>query len=26
MNYRPGRTMAVMVQVRPRFEGYASRY
>jgi uncharacterized protein YcfJ len=25
MNYRPGRTMAVMVQVRPRFEGYASR-
>jgi uncharacterized protein YcfJ len=25
MNYRPGRTMAVMVQVRPRFERYASR-
>ena len=26
MNYRPGRTMAVMVQVRPRFEGVASNY
>ena len=26
MNYRPGRTMAVMVQVRPRFESVASRY
>jgi uncharacterized protein YcfJ len=26
MNYRPGRTMAVMVQVRPQFEGVASRY
>jgi len=26
MNYRPGRTMAVMVQVRPRFEGVASTY
>ena len=26
MNYRPGRTMAVMVQVRPRFENVATRY
>ena len=26
MNYRPGRTMRVMVQVRPQFEGMASRY
>jgi len=26
MNYRPGRTMRVMVQVRPMFEGMASRY
>ena len=25
MNYRPGRTMRVMVQVRPQFEGMASR-
>jgi uncharacterized protein YcfJ len=25
MNYRPGRTMAVMVQVRPRFEDVATR-
>ena len=25
-NYRPGRTMRVMVQVRPQFEGMASRY
>ena len=26
MNYRPGRTMRVMVDVRPMFEGVASRY
>jgi hypothetical protein len=25
MNYRPGRTMRVMVQVRPQFEGVAYR-
>ena len=26
MNYRPGRTIRVMVDVRPQFEGMASRY